>query len=82
MSDDATRASRRARLHSVDGMPDQPDQVPRLLRFRAAHPHIRIELEGMWRAIIPAENGETIVCRYELRDVLDKLDELFGAEGD
>ena len=54
------------------------DQVPRLLDFRAAHPDVSIELDGFWQAVIPAENGESVVCRYHLRDVLDKLDELFG----
>jgi hypothetical protein len=52
------------------------DQVPRLLDFRAAHPEVSIELDGFWRAVIPAENGETVVCRYELKAVLDKLAEL------
>jgi len=52
------------------------DQVPRLMEFRARHPEITIELDGFWRAVIPAENGETVVCRYQLRDVLDKLESL------
>jgi hypothetical protein len=53
------------------------DQVPRLIAFRLAHPDVEIELDGFWRAVIPAENGEMVVTRYELHDVLDKLEELF-----
>jgi len=52
--------------------------VPRLLEYRKQHPDVTIELDGFWRAVIPAENGETVICRYELRDLLDKLDELLG----
>lgn len=54
--------------------------MPRLLRFRDQHPDVTIELDGFWRAVIPAENGETVICRYELKAVLDKLDELLGAQ--
>jgi hypothetical protein len=56
------------------------DQVPRLLEFRERRPDVTIELDGFWRAVIPEENGETVVCRYQLRDVLDKLDELLGGQ--
>jgi hypothetical protein len=62
-------------LHAVDG---EPDQVPRLIEFRKRHPEVEIVLAGLWRAVIPLENGEQIVCRYELRDLLDKLGELLG----
>ncbi len=65
----------RPRLHAGQ---DEPDQVPRLLRFREQHPDVTIELDGFWRAVIPAENGETVICRYELKAVLDKLGELLG----
>lgn len=57
---------------------DPPDQVPRLLAFRAAHPEVEITLAGLWRAVIPHPSGETVVCRYELRALLDKLGELLG----
>jgi hypothetical protein len=57
---------------------DPPDQVPRLIKFRKAHPDVEIMLAGLWRAVIPRENGETVVCRYELRDLLNKLEELTG----
>ncbi len=74
---DCTPGRPRGRLHAVPGGPD-PDQVPRLLEYRKQHPDVTIELDGFWRAVIPAENGETVICRYELRDLLDKLDELLG----
>ena len=67
----------RPRLRAAAG---EPDQVPRLIEFRRAHPEVSIELDGFWRAIIPAPNGETVICRYELRDVLDKLAELLGGD--
>ena len=54
------------------------DQKPLLDAFRAAHPDVLIgggEF-GTYQAIIPEENGETIVVRYTLRELLDKLDSL------
>lgn len=54
------------------------DQVPRKLAYEAAHPDIRITYRAThWEAVIPHEdgNGETIVTRYELRQLLDKLEE-------
>ncbi|MGH3186078.1 MAG: hypothetical protein ACRDPY_21645 [Streptosporangiaceae bacterium] len=58
----------------------EPDQVPRLAAFRAAHPGVIVsEGEfGTWQAQIPEENGETFVCRYQLRQLLDRLGELLG----
>jgi hypothetical protein len=65
----------RPRLHADEA---DPDQVPRLLEFREQHPDVTIELDGFWRAVIPQENGETVITRYELRALLDKLGELPG----
>ena len=76
MHDDPTHS--RPRMRILPGGCCEDDQVPRLLEFRKYHPDVTIELDGFWRAVIPADNGETVICRYELRDVLDKLDELFG----
>jgi hypothetical protein len=78
-SDDPTPASHRKPVRALPGG-FEADQVPRLLAFRERHPDVTITLSGFWRAIIPAENGETVVTRYELRDVLNKLDELFDGE--
>lgn len=55
------------------------DQVVRLARFREAHPDVWIRdlgRGGIWQAVIPEENGETIVTRILLKDLLDKLGEL------
>jgi hypothetical protein len=61
-------------------LPDEPDQVPRLARFRAAHPDVIIGAGefGIWQARIPEKNGETVTCRYTLKDLLNRLDELIG----
>ncbi len=58
----------------------EPDQVSRLLAFRAAHPEVVIGDGGFgtWQARIPEPDGETVTTRYTLRELLDKLDELFS----
>jgi hypothetical protein len=59
---------------------DEPDQVLRLARFRAAYPAVVIGAGefGTWQARIPEATGETIIVRHRLAEVLDKLDELTG----
>ena len=55
-------------------MPDEPDQVPRLERFRAAHPEVIILLRGpMPKAWV----GGRKIVRHTLRDLLDDLEETF-----
>jgi hypothetical protein len=58
--------------------PDEPDQVLRLGRFREEHPDVIIGDGGFgtWQARIPEPDGETVITRYTLRELLDKLDEL------
>jgi hypothetical protein len=58
--------------------PDEPDQVLRLQRFRQVHPDVIIGDGGFrtMQARIPEENGETVITRYSLRELLDKLDEI------
>ena len=58
------------------------DQVVRLARFKAAHPEVIVGDGGFgtMQARIPEENGETVVTRYSLRELLDKLDELASEE--
>jgi hypothetical protein len=58
--------------------PDELDQVVRLARFRAAHPDVIVGDGGFGtvQARIPELNGETVITRYTLRELLDKLDEL------
>ena len=56
----------------------EEDQLSRLGAFRAAHPEAVIGDGGFgtWLAVIPEENGETVVSRYTLRELLDKLGEI------
>jgi hypothetical protein len=55
-------------------VPDEPDQVPRLARFRAGHPDVIILLQGsMPKAWV---GGRKIAC-HTLRDLLDDLEEIF-----
>ena len=62
----------------------EPDQVPRLLAFRTAHPEVIIGDGGFgtWQARIPEPSGEIVVTRYTLRELLDKLDELTADPGE
>ena len=62
---------------------EEPDQVLRLQAFRAAHPEVIIGDFGfgVWQARIPEPNGERVISRYTLRELLDKLDELTGDHG-
>ncbi len=59
---------------------DEPDQVLRLQAFRAEHPEVIIGDFGfgVWQARIPKPNGEHVISRFTLRELLDKLDELTG----
>jgi hypothetical protein len=60
--------------------PQEPDQVVRLARFRQAHPDVIVGDGGFgtMQARIPQENGETVITRYTLRELLDKLDAMKG----
>jgi hypothetical protein len=57
---------------------DELDQVARLVSFRRAHPEVIIGDGGFgtMQARIPEPNGETVITRYTLRELLDRLDEL------
>jgi hypothetical protein len=59
---------------------EEPDQVLRLQAFRAAHPDVIIGDGGfgVWQGRIPEPDGERVISRYILRELLDKLDELTG----
>ena len=54
--------------------PDEPDQVPRLEQFRAAHPEVIILLKG---AMPRAWVGGRKIVRQTLRSLLDDLEEIF-----
>jgi hypothetical protein len=58
-------------------VPEEPDQVLRPASFREQHPAVFIrEGTGYWQAQIPEAAGETVITRYRLRELLDKLDQL------
>lgn len=51
-----------------------PDQALRLRQFRDEHPDVEVIFRGPWQAIIAEPDGERILVRWELRDLLDELD--------
>jgi hypothetical protein len=68
-----------SRIHSgLRPVPDELDQEIRLARFRAAHPDVIVGDGGFGtlQARIPEPNGETVITRYILKELLDKLGEL------
>lgn len=62
---------------------EEPGQVLRLHAFRAAHPEVIIGDGGfeVWQARIPEPNGEQIISRYTMRELLDELALLAGDYG-
>jgi hypothetical protein len=56
------------------------EQAVRLASFKALHPDVVVgELGfGHWQGRIPAEDGETVVTRDTLPELLDRLGELLG----
>ena len=59
---------------------EEPDQVLRLQAFQAAHPEVIFGDAGfgVWQARIPEPDGERVISRYALRQLLDELDKLAG----
>ena len=58
-------------------------QLFRLNQFRARNPSVVINWDrgfGFWQAWIPVSNGGTVITRYLLQDLLDKLDEVLSPE--
>ena len=64
--------------HGLPGALGEPDQLLRLARFRAAYPEVIIGDGGFGtvHALLPEPDGETVITRYTLRKLLDRLDEL------
>jgi hypothetical protein len=62
----------------VRGEPEYVDQVVRRLEYEPAHPNVEIIYIGpYWQAIIREENdGKTIITRYSLKALLDKLESM------
>jgi len=65
---------------SVLLVPDEPDQAPRLAAFRAEHPAVTVQPGQFqtWEARIIEPDGETVVVRHTLRELLDRLGALLG----
>jgi len=60
-----------------------PGQLWRLSQFRARNPGVVIRRDthlDFWQAWIPVSNGGTVITRYLLQELLDKLEELLGPE--
>jgi hypothetical protein len=58
-------------------VPESPLHQWRLRKFCRQNPCIVITREarlGFWQAWIPASNGGTVITRYTLQDLLDKLE--------
>lgn len=58
-------------------------QLFRLNQFRARNPSVVINRDsgfGFWQAWIPVSNGGTVITRYLLQDLLDKLDEVLSPD--
>ena len=58
--------------------PQRPAELERLRQIRKEHLDVLVGGGGFgtWQAIIPEENGETVITRYTLRELLDKLGEI------
>ncbi len=62
---------------------EEPGQLLRLDQFRRDHSGVSIGAgSGWWQALIPEPDGERVITRYTLRDLLDKLDQLTAAPPD
>ena len=70
--------------HGLPGALGEPDQLLRLAQFRASHPEVIIGDGGFstFQARIPEPDGETVITRYTLRELLDKIDELTAEPND
>jgi len=62
---------------AVRGGSGYTDQVPRRQAYEAGHPGVEITYRGpYWKAVVPEEAGETVIVRYDLKGLLDKLEAL------
>ena len=63
----------------LQAVPGEPDQILRLDQFRRDHAGVTIGAgHGWWQALIPEPDGERVITRYTLHELLDKLDQLTG----
>jgi hypothetical protein len=70
--------------HGLPGALGEPDQLLCLARYRAAHPEVIIGDGGFGtvQARLPEPDGETVITRCALRELLDRLDELTTGPND
>lgn len=70
--------------HRVGAGGDDFGQGPRRRAFEARHPEAFIGLIafGTWQARIREENGETVVTRWFLRDLMDELEKRYPPAAD
>jgi len=62
---------------TLSGEPGYVDQVPRRQAYEAAHPGVEITYRGpYWKAVVREDAGETVITRYDLKDLLDKPEAL------
>lgn len=62
---------------------ERPGALWHLVQFRARNPGVVINRDtgfGFWQAWIPVSNGGTVITRYMLQDLLDKLEDLLGSD--
>jgi hypothetical protein len=55
------------------------DPASRLKRLREEHPDIEIVLRGPCEALIPEPDGQRVIVRWELSDLLDEIDRRLAA---
>ena len=55
------------------------DPALRLKRYREEHPDIEIILRGPWEALIPEPDGQRVIVRWELSDLLDEIGKRLAA---
>lgn len=58
----------------------EPDQAARLAAYRVAYPAVVIAPGQFttWEALIPEPDGQTVIVRHTLRELLDRLGGLLG----
>lgn len=62
---------------------ERPGTLWHLMQFRARNPGVVINRDdgfGFWQAWIPVSNGGTVITRYMLQELLDKLEDLLGPD--
>ena len=65
---------------SVRSEPEYIDQVPRMLAYKEAHPETEIIYFGPhWQAILREDGGMTVITRFSLQQLMDKLESLAAA---